>query len=128
MPKKDDATRADEGVPTTQKVGGRQQLTAEGTKAGIPVEEMPQVQRQEVGRRLAEEGQTFEQAVEETIPETAEGGALNQETADDPDFAGMNKEDLKAFSDERGYEGVTSSMTKDEMVKAVRKAHRKANS
>jgi hypothetical protein len=124
---KSDAARADEGVPTTQKVGGRKQFTAEGTKAGIPVEEMPQVQRQEVGRRLAEEEQSFEQAVKETIPEEAAPGALNQETADTPDFDSMTKEELKAHADEQGYEGVTSSMTKDDMLRAVKKAHRAAN-
>lgn len=52
--------------------GPRLQHTEEGEDVGTPVEEMPQVQRQEVGRLMAEEGKTFAEAVEQTTPKPAE--------------------------------------------------------
>jgi hypothetical protein len=37
-------------------------------------------------------------------------------------FDGMTKEDLKAYADDFGIAGVTMAQTKDEMVKAIKKA------
>lgn len=49
-------------------------------------------------------------------------GAPAPAPADIPDFDAMTKEDLKAFADDYGVPNVTMAMSKDDMVRALKKA------
>ena len=56
----------------------------------------------------------------------AAGAAAEDDADATPDFDSMTKADLQAFAEQNQIDGVTSSMTKDEMVKTVSKASRKS--
>lgn len=62
------------------------------------------------------------------IDELRRRGLVIETTADAPatavDFDAMTKEELKAYADDHGIEGVTTSLTKDETLKAVKKFNR----
>lgn len=54
------------------------------------------------------------------VIETADAAS----TAATPDFDAMTKDELKAYADDHGIEGVTTSLTKDETLKLVKKFNR----
>ncbi|HEX6985676.1 MAG TPA: hypothetical protein VF170_09875 [Planctomycetaceae bacterium] len=56
------------------------------------------------------------------IETAAEGTSVEVRAAETPDFEAMTKDELKAHADANAIEGVTLAMSKDEMVKAVKKA------
>lgn len=66
-----DEVKVSNGPGGPAEVGPRKQLTAEGEKAGTPVEELPQDRREAVGKMLAD-GKTFTEAIEATEPPSAE--------------------------------------------------------
>jgi hypothetical protein len=60
--------------------------------------------------------------VKDIVAAQSSQAAHSAASAPAEDFDGMTKEDLKAYADDYGIAGVTMAMTKDDMVKAVKKA------
>jgi hypothetical protein len=57
-------------------------------------------------------------------PTGAEAKARGAQPAAEPDLDGMTKDELKAHADAHKVDGVTLAMTKDEMLRAIKKAAR----
>jgi DnaJ-domain-containing protein 1 len=79
--------------------------------------------KQEVADELLRNCWATEASASDEVRERADVKATPSGSAAlEPAFDSMTKEDLKAYADEHKVPGVHPSMTKDDMVRAIRKA------